>query len=490
MDSDITFYSEDGRGNIFDDNGNEAAVYDEALSFRLKKITDLKKLQNVSENFGYPSCSFHFDTVIELGYHLDESYTAKPRAEVEESFRVLRNNDKWDSVYWNTSELQIGDQSSQSLIFDPGDSELCVKNDVFTEEEIEEIKAYKNFKSIQLPDDTKHWEECYDREKHFDLDWIKHSVYTLVREHENGSLKKDHLENWYNIHLWFMIDHIFGNLEGLEIIRTIEDVNNHTRQPMGRRFDYLICQINPNSSSSLEFGASEVDKIDKLNGNKMIKERGTKLPKVLKDMLDLLVKENEGVVHSGLHMKVIRVDRPKGYITRITDGKALQVPTDITKFGENVLPVLVQVYCLKLLVKDTFESVNKDQQKRRVFKSSPSFRHVTQSILFFCLNPTLNSIYALYVPLFLSTLLADIEAIESEVADFLIWHSSNNGHSSELASVFDLSYSIICRSINFDGVILIDSFNWHSEKWSIGSQKDDQFFRGIKPKGYFVCYDH
>lgn len=49
---------------------------------------------------------------------------------------------------------------------------------------------------------------------------------------------------------------------------------------MGRRFDYLIRQINPNSSSSLEFGASEVDKNYKLNGNKIIKERGTKLPKV------------------------------------------------------------------------------------------------------------------------------------------------------------------------------------------------------------------
>lgn len=62
-------------------------------------------------------------------------------------------------------------------------------------------------------------------------------------------------------------------------------------------------------------------------------------------------------------MKVIRADRPKGYITRITDGKALQIPTDITKFGENVLPVLVQVYCLKLLVKDTFESVKKGNNK-------------------------------------------------------------------------------------------------------------------------------
>jgi hypothetical protein len=40
-------------------------------------------------------------------------------------------------------------------------------------------------------------------------------------------------------------------------------------------------------------------------------------------------------------MKVITADRPKGYITRITDGKALQILTDITKFGESFLPVLV-----------------------------------------------------------------------------------------------------------------------------------------------------
>lgn len=40
----MPFYSEDGRGNIFDYKGNETTTYDEAPSFRLKKITDLKKL--------------------------------------------------------------------------------------------------------------------------------------------------------------------------------------------------------------------------------------------------------------------------------------------------------------------------------------------------------------------------------------------------------------------------------------------------------------
>lgn len=174
---------------------------------------------------------------------------AKPRTEVEECFRDLKNNDKWilstgkiveDSLY-AFGKLQVGDHSSQSLIFDVGDSESYIKNDVFTEEGIEEIKAYKSPKPKEIPDDIKQylnkfncqstadirkilnekqsWEKCDDREKHFDLDWIKHSVYTLVREYENNSLMKDHLESWYNIHIWCMIDHISGDLEGLEIIR-------------------------------------------------------------------------------------------------------------------------------------------------------------------------------------------------------------------------------------------------------------------------------
>lgn len=38
-------------------------------------------------------------------------------------------------------KLQVGDHPSQSLIFDPGNSETYSKNNVSTEEEIEEIKA-------------------------------------------------------------------------------------------------------------------------------------------------------------------------------------------------------------------------------------------------------------------------------------------------------------------------------------------------------------
>ena len=62
-------------------------------------------------------------------------------------------------------------------------------------------------------------------------------------------------------------------------------------------------------------------------------------------------------------MKVIIADRPKGYTTRIIDGKALQIPVDIISFGEKVLPILVQVYYSKVLVKNVFELVRKNDKK-------------------------------------------------------------------------------------------------------------------------------
>lgn len=75
--------------------------------------------------------------------------------------------------------------------------------------------------------------------------------------------------------------------------RTIEDVSDHARKPMGHRFDFLIRETNFKSTNSFEYGASEVDRTYNFNGNKMIHERGMKLPRVLKDMLDLLVQEKK-----------------------------------------------------------------------------------------------------------------------------------------------------------------------------------------------------
>lgn len=66
---------------------------------------------------------------------------------------------------------------------------------------------------------------------------------------------------------------------------------------MGQQFDFLISEDSLKNTNGFEYGTSEVDKNYGLNGNKMIKERGDRLPKALKDMSDLLKKKREDCSH-------------------------------------------------------------------------------------------------------------------------------------------------------------------------------------------------
>lgn len=113
---------------------------------------------------------------------------------------------------------------------------------MFTPQEIEEIKTYRNAgMEKELPDDfkkylnkfncqdaremrevlneTQEWEKSYDRSKSFDLDWTKHGISTLLRDYEDGTFKIDHNEQWYNVHIWGLIDRCFGNVKSVEVVR-------------------------------------------------------------------------------------------------------------------------------------------------------------------------------------------------------------------------------------------------------------------------------
>ncbi|KAI9475403.1 MAG: hypothetical protein EXX96DRAFT_540005 [Benjaminiella poitrasii] len=340
-----------------------------------------RKRQNIVKNYGCPSCSDHYDTINELGNHLDEKHTPKTRPEVDSSFESLTNENKWalstgtTKTKSNQTELtlQIGELPSQSFIFDVDNSELYIKHGTITSGEIEEIMTNYNNIPLQLPDDFKHylnkfnckstvdirkallqkesWEDSYHQDKHFDLEWIKQSIHMLLQE-------------------------CIGNLKGIEIISVFRGEGAsaasaaYTTQLEKIWGDDLI--------SYLEYGAAEVAKNYDLNSNKTIIERNAKLPRVLKDMLDMLLQEKKGdasnlctfgVVHSGLYMQVISVDRPNGYITRVNEGKPLQIPIDVGSFGEKALLILVQVYHLKQLVKSviskcqTFSNCQAQQYK-------------------------------------------------------------------------------------------------------------------------------
>ncbi|RIB19973.1 hypothetical protein C2G38_2305557, partial [Gigaspora rosea] len=101
---------------------------------------------------------------------------------------------------------------AHSFIIDP-DDETYHQNNVFTLEELEKIRdteskdlpkmltellkfissfRMKTTENLRIVLD---WEgENFDRSKHFDFDWIKHSVHSLLLEFESGTLKQDHLE--------------------------------------------------------------------------------------------------------------------------------------------------------------------------------------------------------------------------------------------------------------------------------------------------------
>ncbi|CAO3683980.1 unnamed protein product [Rhizopus stolonifer] len=119
----------------------------------------------------------------------------------------------------------------------------------------------------------------------------------------------------------------------------------------------IIRERKANHEKANEFGAGETG--IKSSGTKHIVEGGIKLPKVLKDMLDSLVFNNNGsyeglatfgLQQSGLGMTLIIADKPKAYITRITRLKQLNFPSEVRLFGKQVLPLLVLMWQFKQLI--------------------------------------------------------------------------------------------------------------------------------------------
>nr|CAG8521871.1 7649_t:CDS:2 [Entrophospora candida] len=58
-------------------------------------------------------------------------------------------------------------------------------------------------KAINEPDER--FDMKYDQDAYHELDYIRFALYALVREIENGGLKGQNLEAWYNCHVWNVI---------------------------------------------------------------------------------------------------------------------------------------------------------------------------------------------------------------------------------------------------------------------------------------------
>ncbi|RGB37264.1 hypothetical protein C1646_605346, partial [Rhizophagus diaphanus] len=143
------------------------------------------------------------------------------------------------------------------------------------------------------------WQVNYDPKVHFDLEWVYLSILSLIKEYEADTFKKPMLEVWYLVHCWSLIDKCFLNVKNLMVVRGegmslassnrknedrfVAAISKPARKCIGRKGDLVL------RKSYIEFGGGEVGcKYEGKNGTKLLKERGLKLPKMLRDMLMLL----------------------------------------------------------------------------------------------------------------------------------------------------------------------------------------------------------
>ncbi|PKC58022.1 hypothetical protein RhiirA1_471610 [Rhizophagus irregularis] len=220
-------------------------------------------------------------------------------------------------------------------------------------------------------DKRQNWEgKNFDKTKHFDFDWIKHSVHSLLLEFESGTLKQNHLETWYNIHIWSLIDKSFNELIGVDVARgescslasakrknkhrVIQGLVSTTRKALGRRGDLIL------RKGMYEYGASEVGKdYEGDNGTKLLRERGLKSPKMLKDMLVDLGNYIKWERNKLRQLELIRFSIP------------IPIPTDVGCF-EEALKCMVLTWKAKAIVRKTIgviEGINDDDDDYDVLEN-------------------------------------------------------------------------------------------------------------------------
>ncbi|GES83206.1 hypothetical protein GLOIN_2v1741550 [Rhizophagus clarus] len=311
---------------------------------------------------------------------LYDELSADETKEADPEFVNYDNYDN-DPDYVYSTEPPSCDDDDDTVVDDstnnPNDK-IYVDEEVFTESELDEIREY-NFKSMpEMPKDlltylnsfrvsnipdlrnailkSQQWDSPYNRQTHFDHDWIRNTMYNLLHEYESGSLEKDHLELWLLIHIWSFIDRVFGNVDGVEATRsesssrassnrknrnrTVSAIVSMKRKIMGRRGDLIIRKV------STEYGCSEAGKSYEAVGMEENKIR--KLQSI-------------GFIHSGLMILLLRLDSPAGYTCRITRTKMLEIPSQIMQFGSKILPIIVLAWKAKMIVKDTIEFVEQKQ---------------------------------------------------------------------------------------------------------------------------------
>ncbi|RIB09684.1 hypothetical protein C2G38_2208113 [Gigaspora rosea] len=281
-------------------------------------------------------------------------------------YKNMENNKKWrlstgkiveDALYDFTSKCSH-EHASHSFIIDPTDKD----NDVFTKEKLREIGTYKRRSLPEIPDDLFDYLKTFAKDTlhelrhaidqpikviqgnfnpkiHHNYDWIRYVMHTIVQEYEVGSLRKNHLEQWYNMHLCGESCSVASGIRK-NVNRTMPGVDKMKRQKVGRKGDLVL-----RTSSDLEFGSGEAGKTYKTDkGTKWLVESGLKLPKLLKDMLVQLASE---------------VEWSTGYVCYLSRGDVYKVADSITTHITETLPLIVTTWRAKAAIRDCANKVQR-----------------------------------------------------------------------------------------------------------------------------------
>ncbi|GBC08304.1 hypothetical protein RclHR1_08000001 [Rhizophagus clarus] len=340
--------------------------------------------------------------------------TSKNLMKVYEKFQdsrkwVLSTGKVVEDVLYNFASKCSYEHASHSFIIDPTDQSY-IKEGIFTEEELNEIKTHKKRDLPEIPEDLlgylmtfakstlhdlrraidqpiKFIQGEFNPEKHHDYDWIRYAMYTILQEYEIGSLRKDHHERWYNMHLWCsIVDRCFSYVDDMETIRdescsiasgirkntnrTTSGVNKMERQKIGRKGDFIL-----RTSSNLEFSGAEAGRTFKDKGTKWLVESGLKLPKLLKDMIVQLANEAEwseqvlrnlttvGFVHADRRQMLLELDCPEGYVCRLSRGNIYKVADSIVTHTTETLPLIAATWRAKAAIQECLNIVRRRMVK-------------------------------------------------------------------------------------------------------------------------------
>ncbi|CAB4469619.1 unnamed protein product [Rhizophagus irregularis] len=415
------FHAEDYDHQDLDQTGDEI---DDTCENSLSDHQDLDQTGDEIDDSCENSLSDHQD-LDQTDNEIDDTREKSPSFQDSRKWRLSTGKVVEDALYNFASKCSY-EHASHSFIIDPTDQSY-INEGIFTVDELNEIKTHKRRDLPEIPEDLLNYLMTFAKstlhelrsaidqpikvlqgefspEKHHDYDWARYAMYTILQEYETGSLRKDHHERWYNMHLWCpIVDRCFSYVDDMDTIRdescsiasgirknanrTASGVNKMERQKVGRRGDFIL-----RTSSNLEFGGAEAGRTYKTDkGTKWLVESGLKLPKLLKDMIVQLASNAEwstpvlrnlktiGFVHADCRQMLLELDCPEGYVCRLSRGNIFKVADSIVTHTTETLPLIAVTWraketiqeCLNIVRRRTVK-IDDEKEVLRIIRSAGS----------------------------------------------------------------------------------------------------------------------